>query len=110
MNDDLKPLLARAESLLARVEALFRRRPIVYTSRSFMNEFLGGSTALGDRALWVVDYGKSPPRMPAGWPDWTLWQHSERGSVAGVAGFVDVNWFRGDLPALQRFVSASLLP
>ncbi len=102
--------LLLVEQFLARVEALFRRRPVVYTSRSFMNECLGGSTALRDRALWVVDYGKSPPRMPPGWADWALWQHSEQGSVAGVAGSVDVDWFRGDLPALHRFVSDSLLP
>ncbi len=102
--------LLLVEQFLARVEALFRRRPIVYTSRSFMNECLGGSTALGGRALWVVDYGKSPPRMPSGWVDWALWQHSELGSVAGVAGPVDVDWFRGDLPALRRFVRGSLLP
>ncbi len=102
--------LQLVQQFLDRVEFLFKRRAVVYTSRSFMNEFLGGSRALGGHALWVVDYGQTPPRMPPGWTGWTLWQYAEQGRVAGVAGAVDVDWFRGDLQALHRFASSSSLP
>ena len=94
---------------LDRISQLFGRRPIVYTSRSFMTECLGGSTALAASPLWVVDYNRDPPRVPTGWTNWTFWQHSETGQAGGVQP-IDLDRYRGDLASLRAFVEASVMP
>ena len=43
-------------------------------------------------------------------PDWTLWQHSETGTVSGVTGAVDLDRFQADRLALQMFIEQSVLP
>jgi GH25 family lysozyme M1 (1,4-beta-N-acetylmuramidase) len=94
---------------LARIAERFGRRPIVYTSRSFMKECLGSSTALSGYPLWVVDYSQDPPRLPAGWKEWTFWQHSETGDAAGVTP-LDLDRYRGDLASLLAFIDGSVSP
>jgi hypothetical protein len=39
--------------------------------------------------------------MPSGWSDWKFWQDSSTGSVAGIGGNVDTNFFNGTLVQLK---------
>jgi GH25 family lysozyme M1 (1,4-beta-N-acetylmuramidase) len=34
--------------------------------------------------LWIAAYSSNPPNLPAGWPELTFWQYSDRESVAGI--------------------------
>lgn len=55
--------------------------------------------------LWVADYSRTPPRLPAGWDKWLLHQYSSTGRADGVATPVDCNRFEGteaELDALAR--------
>jgi lysozyme len=74
--------------------------PILYTDPSFWNSL--GTQQFGNYPLWIADYGVSSPVVPAGWTCWTFWQFSETGSVSGVTGSVDLNYFQGSLEELQR--------
>jgi lysozyme len=103
------------------VEEELGRPPIVYCGPAFVLqlEALGGAPALAlaarlaQRPLWVAHYTGSlskPPRVPAPWQDWAVWQVSGDGGVTlpGGRGWVDLDVYRGsvgELAALGARVS-----
>lgn len=78
--------------------------PILYASSSFVRDTLGGSPKLNKYLLWVAHYKVAAPTVPAPYTTWTFWQDSETGTVSGITGNVDTDWFNGtaaDLNALK---------
>jgi GH25 family lysozyme M1 (1,4-beta-N-acetylmuramidase) len=70
----------------ARVKALTKHQPIIYTTRDWWGTCTGGSTALAAGPVWAAAYDAAPdPPVPAGWTDWALWQYSSSGAVPGIA-------------------------
>jgi lysozyme len=100
-------VVARAKNWLAKVEAQYGVKPIVYTA-AFM------STVIGDNfqgyTLWVANYETTCPTMPSGWNDWHFWQHTDKGTVNGVPGPVDSNKFNGSMTSLQKIVIQDVKP
>lgn len=86
---------------LDRVTERLRVRPMIYTSPSGWENRTGDTTAVaeaGYTVLWVAHWGVSQPRLPANdWNGngWTFWQYDNCGSVAGIQGCVDVDWYDG---------------
>jgi lysozyme len=76
--------------------------PFIYTGPGFWNDHLNDS--FGDCPLWVAEYGVSSPKAVSGWSYWSIWQYSQTGSVPGVSGDVDLDYFNGTLDQLKRFV------
>lgn len=70
------------------------RIPMIYTAPSFWNEHLNNQ--FGSYPLWVANYGVQSPSLPTGWTTWAFWQYSQSGSISGVTGPVDQDWFNGD--------------
>lgn len=89
-----------ANSWLTAVKAATGRTPIIYTGPSFWNSHMQGFKTDG-YALWVAHWGVQKPQIPAGWQDWVFWQHSHTGTVSGISGPVDLDWFSGDIMALN---------
>jgi lysozyme len=79
--------------------------PMIYTARSFSNDHLSGQ--FGSYPLWIANYGVSSPTLPAGWTTWQFWQYSQSGTVAGVQGQVDQDWFNGSEADLAAFVQST---
>ncbi len=100
-------VVARAKAWLAKVEAAFGVKPIVYTA-AFMSNIIGNHFA--DYPLWVANYGAACPTMPSGWTEWKFWQDSDRGSVPGVNGNVDTNLFNGTLAQLEAMTLKAPTP
>jgi lysozyme len=76
------------------VEQAWGVRPIVYTLPHYADSYLDSKFAR--YPLWIVDLGlRLWPSTSKGWPKWTFWQHSHRGSIDGIAGDVDLNVFYG---------------
>lgn len=91
------------------VERELGRVPAIYTAPAFWNENL--TAGFGRYPLWVAEYGVSRPKPVKGWDGWTFWQHSESGTVPGIRGSVDLNYFNGtaaDLEALTNAPAGSL--
>lgn len=66
----------------------------IYTSPSFMAN-KHGAWAVG-RKLWVAHWTTSErPIVPSPWADWEFWQYSNRGSVGGIQGNVDLDKYNG---------------
>jgi len=76
-------------------------KPMIYTLASFCNAHLNNQ--FGSYPLWVANYGVTSPKLPAGWANWNFWQHSQGGTIDGVTGNVDLNYFNGTLPDLVAF-------
>jgi GH25 family lysozyme M1 (1,4-beta-N-acetylmuramidase) len=75
--------------------------PIIYTGPGFWNRIVSQLTAAQrDRVrrcpLWIAHWGVPQPGPLEPWgDDWMLWQYSNHGTVAGVPGKGDVDYFRG---------------
>lgn len=74
------------------VEKQTGRRPIIYTYPSFWDR-IGNPKLFSDYPLWIAHYDTNTPWVPGGWDGWTFWQYTDRGSVSGIGGGVDINWF-----------------
>jgi lysozyme len=63
-------------------------------------------------SLWIAQYTSAPaPSWPAQvWPQWALWQHSDKGSVDGVDGDVDCNRFNGSDANLVKWIGPPAEP
>ncbi|HEU4532990.1 MAG TPA: GH25 family lysozyme, partial [Polyangiaceae bacterium] len=103
-------VLAWARAFVARAEALFERRLMIYTGGFWRHRLSNPVDGFfSERPLWLAAYQKTPT-LPASWSAWTLWQYSDGthngpASVAGVRGPVDQNRFAGDANALSALCS-----
>jgi len=66
---------------------------IVYSYKSFIDA--NTTPAFGTYPLWVAAYLNNPevslPAVPNGWNDWKIWQFTEKGSIDGYHGDIDLN-------------------
>lgn len=93
--------IADLHTYLETLQTHYGVTPIIYTSPGFWNEYFDDS--FSEYPLWVAEYGVSSPRSVTGWSDWTIWQHSQSGKVAGITGAVDLDKFNGSAAQLDRF-------
>ncbi|GAB2871297.1 glycoside hydrolase family 25 protein [Nocardioides pacificus] len=104
---DLTPAqrVAWTREWLTTVERLTGRVPIIYTSPSFWEEKMNGYDGFGRYPLWLAHYTDGTPRVPGSWTGWTFWQHTDEGSVPGIAHAVDLNRFAGSFEALTTLAT-----
>jgi lysozyme len=96
-------IAAAMQQWLDSVQQSLGRPPVIYTSASFWNTALGGTAVFSGYPLWVAEYTGNPvPRIPKGFSDYVFWQYSESGSVRGISGNVDTDWFNGTADDLNR--------
>jgi lysozyme len=96
---------ANFDDLIEAVEYLMAEYPqyeITVYSGNKIKEDLAGSiyngTLAANTSLWIAHYtsNESPVWPSATWPQWSLWQWTESGDVAGVAGDCDLNRWNGN--------------
>jgi hypothetical protein len=86
---------------LGEVTARTGVRPIVYTSPIGWGSRMGDTTAIVDAGytvLWIAHWNVSSPTLPANdWQGngWKIWQYSNCGTVPGIGGCVDLDFFNG---------------
>jgi lysozyme len=88
VTEETIPILA---SFLA---GAFELTDCIYASPATIQGYLTGPL-FQDHPLAVAHYGVPAPNF-APWPSWMFWQHSSQGSVDGIEGPVDLDWFNGD--------------
>ncbi|MFT3771468.1 MAG: GH25 family lysozyme [Minicystis sp.] len=89
-----------------RVKAKTGVDPIIYSASGFWNA-LPNTAQFAGQTLWVANYTTQCPSMPTPWKKWAFWQNSESGSVPGVTGHVDTDFFNGTLADLQALAKGS---
>ncbi|OLF11124.1 hypothetical protein BLA60_14110 [Actinophytocola xinjiangensis] len=82
---------------------------IIYTAASWWRDCTGGSAAFASHPLWVASYAPTPT-MPAGWPDYTLWQYTATGTVPGIDANTDLNYVRGGEATLDALATQASAP
>jgi lysozyme len=82
-----------ARKFLAEVHRLHGREPMLYSYDKFI-------PALWDLPYprWRARYSTQEPTKP-----WRIWQHTSKGSVPGISGNVDLNWFSGTRETCRRW-------
>jgi lysozyme len=91
---------------VTRVRAALGVEPIIYTGPEFWRDKVGGAD-LTTQPLWLAHYTAQCPTVPAPWTTWTFWQYSDRGSVPGITGAVDLDVFAGTVSDLKDFARRS---
>lgn len=82
--------------------------PIIYTRASFWNTYLGNFSAFAAYPLWISEYtDRAEPTLPDGATGYTIWQHSQSGTIAGMKHLSDLDRFRGTSAQLQALVCAA---
>lgn len=112
-------VVAECLEFLDALEVELGVRPIVYTGQAFHWWLSQSRPQLAEKfakyPLWIASYTTSDaPYMPvdkAGkafpWAIWTFWQYTSKGASNGIVGDIDMNYFRGDVEELKRFIRDS---
>ena len=91
---------------LQQVEKALGRTCVIYTSASFWNANLGGTSAFSGHPLWVAHYTNAPkPNIPKGFDSYVIWQFSAngKGAVNGInSDNLDLDRFNGTLDDLRK--------
>jgi lysozyme len=98
-------LVNDVQTWLSAVEQKLGVTPMIYTAPSYWNEYM--TSGFGKYPLWVAEYGVTTPKSVKGWGEWTFWQHSQSGTVAGIEGTVDLDYFNGSMSELLAFANSS---
>ncbi|WP_281336144.1 glycoside hydrolase family 25 protein [Flavobacterium eburneipallidum] len=81
------------------VEAHYKVKPIIYSGEKYYDDFL--KEDFSDYLFWIANYNFYREKIG---DDWLFWQFTEKASVSGIKGNVDVNIFNGDVEQL-RFIT-----
>ncbi len=76
------------QTFLTEVQTYYVKTPILYVTYDSYNAYV--KNYFPDYPLWIRDVWM-PPHL--GNRPWAIWQYSERGRVAGIQGYVDVDVF-----------------
>lgn len=86
----LEEFQSRLRQFLIGVERHYGVKPIIYTGTNFYNRYLCGQ--FDDYLYMIARYSNEMPELNCN-PKFAIWQYSEKGSVAGIQGHVDLSRF-----------------
>ncbi|RTY73807.1 glycoside hydrolase family 25 protein [Flavobacterium sp. LS1R10] len=98
-NQSIENLKLGLKRWLNAVESHYGVKPIIYTGERYYDDFL--KEEFGDYLFWIANYNFYREEIAK---DWLFWQFTEKASVPGINGNVDVNIYNGDLEQL-RFIT-----
>lgn len=93
---DMTPaqLSAWVSDFVRTMDQLTGRHPVIYTNKYWWDTCVQ-SADFGAYPVWMARYSSTPPAVPAGWGNWTIWQYTESGALVG-----DHNVFNGSYTEL----------
>jgi lysozyme len=83
------------------VEKHYGVKPIIYTNEHFYKKYIAGN--FDDYPLWLAGYSRKHLNDLAENSLVLFWQHSEKGRVKGIRGFVDFNVFIHESEDWEKF-------
>ncbi|HEX9153176.1 MAG TPA: glycoside hydrolase family 25 protein [Flavobacterium sp.] len=95
-NQSLDSLKVGLKRWLKAVESHYGVKPIIYTGEKYYDDFL--KDEFGNYLFWIANYNFYREEID---DDWLFWQFTEKASVPGIKGNVDVNIYNGDLQQLR---------
>ncbi|MFV8392922.1 glycoside hydrolase family 25 protein [Flavobacterium sp. LB2P6] len=98
-NQSIENLKLGLKRWLNAVESHYGVKPIIYTGERYYDDFL--KEEFSDYLFWIANYNFYREEIAE---DWLFWQFTEKASIPGIKGTVDVNIYNGDLQQL-RFIT-----
>ena len=95
-NQSIANLKLGLKRWLKAVESHYGVKPIIYTGERYYDDFL--KEEFSDYLFWIANYNFYREEIDS---DWLFWQFTEKASIPGIKGNVDVNIYNGDLQQLQ---------
>lgn len=95
-NQSIVNLKLGLKRWLHAVESHYGVKPIIYTGERYYDDFL--KEEFSDYLFWIANYNFYREEIAE---DWLFWQFTEKASIPGIKGKVDVNIYNGDLQQLQ---------
>lgn len=92
---DKETLSNLADIFLKQVKKLTGLDVVLYTYSNFALTNL--TTSLSIYPLWIAQYGVQTPSPLSIWSTWVGFQYSNSGSIAGISGNVDLDYFTSDI-------------
>lgn len=95
-----------AGAFLRRLKDNDGRAPVLYSGPSFWKEHVAGRLD-AEYLLWTVDYShpEAPPTLPPGHSSWIFRQWTGKGRLSIYDGDLDLNYFNGTMPELQKLLA-----
>lgn len=84
---------------LNKVENHYGMKPIIYSGESFYTDYLKEEFA--GYKLWIANYSFFEDEIKR---DWLIWQFTDKATMNGITGPVDVNIYNGNIEGLKRMV------
>lgn len=106
---DAIELMARVKQWLEYVEHELQVRPIIYTSQSFWEDYIGHNPVFAKYPLWLAAAHHNPA-PPSSWHEWTFWQFTPYGHVPGIMTAVDLSYYGGDKQAFVKLLTDKSYP
>ena len=95
-NQSIENLKLGLKRWLTAVESHYGVKPIIYTGERYYDDFL--KEEFSDYLFWIANYNFYREEIAG---DWLFWQFTEKASVPGIKGNVDINIYNGDLQQLR---------
>ncbi len=96
-NQSMDSLKIGLKRWLDQVEKHYQVKPVLYSGDKYFADFL--EKEFEDYTLWIANYNFWVERPKK---HWNIWQFSEKGSVKGINGPVDLNMFVGNMEELEE--------
>ena len=84
---------------LDKVEKHYGMKPIIYSGESFYTDFL--KEEFEGYKLWIANYNFFEDKIRK---DWLIWQFTDKATLNGIEGPVDLNIYNGSLDELKRMI------
>lgn len=98
--ENLSGLSAGEAVSIARVYLETLQKRIGHTPVVYSNAYDASSvwkSYLTSYPLWVAEYGRSEPYSTGGWKAWSGFQYSDKGTVSGIDGHVDMDYYKDEI-------------
>jgi lysozyme len=92
-----KQLQVKVKVCLEELEKAYGVKPILYSNAKFYTDVL--ESKFNDHPLWIAHYYKYEISKAL---KWIIWQHSDKGMVPGIKGYVDFNVYRGNWESFNK--------
>ncbi|MET0759890.1 MAG: glycoside hydrolase family 25 protein [Flavobacterium sp.] len=89
-NQSIDSLKVGLRRWLKRIDKHYNVKPIIYSGESYYNDFL--KDEFSEYPFWIANYNFFVEEIGE---NWLFWQFTEKGTVPGIKGSVDINIYNG---------------
>ena len=98
-NQSMDSLKSGLRRWLTKIDRHYKIRPIIYTNERYYEDFL--KEEFSDFQFWIANYNFFVETMQ---DDWLFWQFTEKATIEGIEGNVDVNLYNGT-PKMLKYLT-----